>query len=275
MQKTISNSFNPVHLKALVSSWEAIGLTHIPLVKLLWAGGPDLVKTLQFWLQSTHRKQLQQAYHECQSGEDYFEFSTSLFRACQIQYEILSFLEFARSEQPQTICEIGTALGGTNFLLSQAIPSTQFMVGIDLYVKNRSQLQYFSRPGQSIHFIDGASHTPQTMNRVKTLLQDKQLDLLFIDGDHTYEGVKQDFLKYRHLVREGGIIVFHDVVPDYRTRYGNYSTGRWAGEVPRFWNQIKSCYPHYEFIEDREQDGFGIGAIRYSAAVDLPSEWVV
>jgi predicted O-methyltransferase YrrM len=147
------------------------------------------------------------------------------------------------------------------------------MVGIDLYVKNRSQLHYFSRPDQAIHFINGASHTPQTLHQVQKILEGKPLDLLFIDGDHTYQGVKQDFLSYRHLVREGGIIVFHDVVSDYRTRYGDYSTGRWAGDVPRFWATIKSLYPHYEFVENPEQDGFGIGAMRYSPDVDLPHEF--
>lgn len=272
MQKTVANPLKPTNFKALISSWEMMGLTNLPLVKLLWAGGPDLANALEFWLRTSNRKLLYQTFLECRTAEQYFEFSAGLFRACQIQYEILSFLEFAQSEQPKNICEIGTALGGTNFLLSQAIPSTELMVGIDLYVKNRSQLHYFSRPNQHIHLINGTSHTKQTINQVQKILAGQQFDLLFIDGDHTYQGVKQDFLSYRHLVREGGIIVFHDVMPDYRTRYGDYSTGRWAGDVPRFWANLKALYPHYEFVENPDQDGFGIGAIRYSASVHIPDE---
>ena len=36
------------------------------------------------------------------------------------------------------------------------------------------------------------------------------LDLLFIDGDHSYEGVKADWEVYRHILKPGSIIAFHD-----------------------------------------------------------------
>lgn len=36
------------------------------------------------------------------------------------------------------------------------------------------------------------------------------LDLVFIDGDHSYEGVKSDWLLYEPLVRAGGLVLFHD-----------------------------------------------------------------
>ncbi len=37
------------------------------------------------------------------------------------------------------------------------------------------------------------------------------IDALFIDGDHAYKAVLQDWLLYSPLVRPGGIIAFHDV----------------------------------------------------------------
>ena len=37
------------------------------------------------------------------------------------------------------------------------------------------------------------------------------LDLLFIDGDHSYEGVKADWDAYKSLLRPGSIVVFHDI----------------------------------------------------------------
>ena len=40
--------------------------------------------------------------------------------------------------------------------------------------------------------------------------QTKHLDLLFIDGDHSYEGVKADWEAYKHFLKPGSIIVFHD-----------------------------------------------------------------
>ncbi len=44
-----------------------------------------------------------------------------------------------------------------------------------------------------------------------TMPWDKEIDVLFIDGDHTYEGVKKDFEKFEPFVKEGGLILMHDV----------------------------------------------------------------
>jgi hypothetical protein len=41
-------------------------------------------------------------------------------------------------------------------------------------------------------------------------LQDIKIDFLFIDGDHSYEGVKKDFELYSKLLTDKGIIVIHD-----------------------------------------------------------------
>lgn len=59
------------------------------------------------------------------------------------------------------------------------------------------------------------------------------VDFAFIDGDHTYEGVKADFLNYGNLVRPGGVIAFHDILP--------------VSEFPdiqvfRFWQEIKDDF---------------------------------
>lgn len=45
--------------------------------------------------------------------------------------------------------------------------------------------------------------------------QDIKIDFLFIDGDHSYEGVKKDFELYSTLVNDNGIIVIHDTDSKY------------------------------------------------------------
>ena len=98
------------------------------------------------------------------------------------------------------------------------------------------------------------------MRKIEGILRDNKVDFLFIDDDHSYEGVKKDFEMYSPLVRKGGIIAFHDIIPDYYTKYG-IKTGSWAGEVYKFWNEIKEKYEHLEIIKDRNQDAFGIGVL--------------
>ncbi len=42
------------------------------------------------------------------------------------------------------------------------------------------------------------------------ILQDIKIDFLFIDGDHSYEGVKKDFDLYSKILTDKGIIIIHD-----------------------------------------------------------------
>ena len=55
------------------------------------------------------------------------------------------------------------------------------------------------------------SHTQSALNTIELHLDGELLDFLMIDGDHTYEGVKQDYDMYKHLVKPGGYIAFHDI----------------------------------------------------------------
>lgn len=41
------------------------------------------------------------------------------------------------------------------------------------------------------------------------------IDLLFIDADHEYDGVRQDFLQWSPFVKPGGVIAFHDFAPEW------------------------------------------------------------
>ena len=77
-------------------------------------------------------------------------------------------------------------------------------------------------------------------------------NFLFIDGDHTYEGVKKDFEMYRPLVKKGGLITFHDIVSGPAENVGG---------VPRFWKEVLKNFNHKEFVKAWDQNGYGIGVI--------------
>lgn len=57
-----------------------------------------------------------------------------------------------------------------------------------------------------IHPIRGFS--TDVVGEVKAIT--RHIDLLFIDGDHSYEGVKADWDAYKSMLREDSIVVFHD-----------------------------------------------------------------
>ncbi len=244
---------------------DKIHMLHMPLERVR-----ELARTARF-LREADRHARFRKLQQCETVTDFYEFAAAMFDLHQIRSEIVRFLERARIERPHNICEIGTAEGGTNFLLSQALPTVSFMLGIDLFVKNKARLRYFSRPGQGVRYLDGPSSDPRTLAMVRRELGGLKLDLLLIDGDHRYEGVRSDFLAYRHFVRDGGLIAFHDIVSDHRALHGR-QTGPWAGDVPRFWQKLRPLYPTEEIVESYDQEGSGIGVVLYSETVSLPTD---
>jgi predicted O-methyltransferase YrrM len=182
------------------------------------------------------------------------------FWPSQIPEEIVWLMKLVGTLRPRFLLEIGTATGGTLYLLARAAGTDARLATIDLEQRyDPSLLNSFARGQQQISLIVGASAEEETMRRVHAFFPDG-LDLLFIDGDHSYEGIRQDFERYAHLVRPGGAVVFHDIVDDNLTRFG-IATGSRSDGVPRFWRELKSRYSSQECIALEEQDGFGIGAI--------------
>ena len=179
----------------------------------------------------------------------------------QSRVEVTALLELIQKLKPSTIAEIGTANGGSLFLFSRLATPDARIVSVDLPnvkfgggYKNwrKNFFKQMVLPKQDLHLLLGDSHSSATYNEVQKLLPGNEVDFLFIDGDHTYEGVKKDFEMYAPLVRKGGMIAFHDIVK------GNPDL---VGEVSKFWNEIKTKYDHKEIIEKPGQEIFGIGVL--------------
>ena len=50
-------------------------------------------------------------------------------------------------------------------------------------------------------------------------MQDIKIDFLFIDGDHSYDGVSKDFNLYSTIMEKNGIIAIHDTDPNFSENY--------------------------------------------------------
>jgi predicted O-methyltransferase YrrM len=188
------------------------------------------------------------------------------FRPLQKRTEILRLLKTVRESKPASILEIGAAGGGTTFLLAGAARPDAIIITLDLSFdkSRRAAVNCFALAGQRVLCLENDSHLTDARHAVEAALAGRALDLLYLDGDHSYEGVKADFNLYSPLVRPGGLIVFHDIVEDYRTRYG-IETKSYVGGVPQFWSEIKSAHRSVEeMIEDEAQDGYGIGVLHWS-----------
>ncbi|MDG0964309.1 MAG: class I SAM-dependent methyltransferase [Opitutales bacterium] len=190
---------------------------------------------------------------------DLWTFSKNVFETTQVEDEICEFIKYSINFSPKIICEIGVERGGTSFLFSTCLPTIEKVIGIDLVLKNVPLLKFLSRSKN--YYLEGYSSSEKVFNKVRKILSGKQIDLLFIDGDHSYKGVKADFEKFLPLVGENGVIAFHDICEDHNSRFGK-NTSNFSGGVPQFWKEIKDHYPKStEFVHDRNQDGFGIGLI--------------
>lgn len=187
------------------------------------------------------------------------------FKASQKRSEILALLEAVRAIAPRRVLEIGSRKGGNLILFAGAAASDARILSIDLVLppERRRLHATFAGAAQIVTCFEGDSHAPATLEIAKRWLAGEQLDFLFIDGDHSLEGVRADFLNYSPLVRRGGLIAFHDISPDDEAR-GLPKTENWAGGVPGFWAEIRGRYPlAREFIERPGQDGYGIGLIEW------------
>jgi cephalosporin hydroxylase len=185
------------------------------------------------------------------------------FSANQKHAEITALLRVLCPLPPRVVLEIGAFKGGTLFLFSTVAAPDASLLSIDLGFVPRQLRVYphFARRGQHIQLLAADSHAEATLKRVRKWLNGRMIDVLFIDGDHSFLGVSRDYEMYSPFVRKGGVIAFHDIVPDYWTRYGT-RTPFDTGEVPRFWSGLRAAGGRVEeFIADPAQDGYGIGVL--------------
>lgn len=179
----------------------------------------------------------------------------------QIEEEIRAFAEFLKPLRLWNCLEIGSENGGSFYLWCRIFRG--FKISIDLpsgasgsgtytdaqALAERKQRMLSWAP--NVRVITGDSHRPETKSKLAAILGHDRLGLLFIDGDHTYEGVKQDFEMYKEFVSPGGYIAFHDINDsEYHRKRGCF--------VGQLWGELDGDKREF----NAGQDWGGIGVLR-------------
>ena len=169
--------------------------------------------------------------------------------ALQKQEEVQMLCEYLRGKPCKTVLEIGTARGGTLWLWHH-LEGNETVISIDLpggpfgggpSEQDRERIENYLDPKQNTYMAAMDSHDPKTLEEVLECLKGEELDILFIDGSHDYEGVKRDYEIYGSLVKPGGVIIFHDTL-EHPPETGC--------DVHRFWEELKVGKKYKEFYAE-------------------------
>jgi predicted O-methyltransferase YrrM len=186
----------------------------------------------------------------------------SLIEPWQDRDEILAVLKILEQNPPKNVMEIGTANGGTLFLLTRMAADDAEILSVDLpggkfgggYPEWKESIyKSFAKPTQTVNLIRANSHDKETLVKVRSYLKNRKVDFMFIDGDHTYEGVKQDFNTYKDFLADNALVMFHDIAPHPNPIYG----------VDKFWKEVKLEFKNSEFVKDWYEGGRGLGLLTY------------
>jgi len=172
----------------------------------------------------------------------------------QSPWELADFIFELKKHEINTDCklnsflEVGFASGANNSILNKFFNFKQ-IVGLDLFSSN---LNSDNLLGNMLHknltLICGNTRSNYVIDLANKL---GPYDLIFIDADHTYEGVKSDFNNYLPMLSKRGVIGFHDVeCPD------------WMG-INKFWNELENTnkYNMKKFVKKEYLIQYGIGML--------------
>ena len=114
------------------------------------------------------------------------------------------------------VLEIGSFIGASACFISAGLRIDSKLLCIDTWENNamsegkrntKDEFDYNTQQFQE-KIIKIQGYSTEVKEKVLTITD--KLDLLFIDGDHSYEGCKADWDLYIDMVKSGGCVIFHD-----------------------------------------------------------------
>jgi hypothetical protein len=154
--------------------------------------------------------------------------------------------------RPKVVVELGVFSGQSYAAFCQAVRTLKLdtqCYGIDTWKGDVQIGEYgeevyeeFSNHNQK-EYGEFSQLLRMTFNEALTNFKDGSIDLLHIDGFHTYDEVKNDFESWLPKMSPSGVVVFHD------TFIKDLDFGVW-----KLWEEISQKYPSFEFVH-----GYGLG----------------
>jgi predicted O-methyltransferase YrrM len=141
--------------------------------------------------------------------------------------------EIALNAKARNCAEIGCFIGVSSLWLGSAIRDNGGgkLVSIDLFDPKYPIPAHYSYLEDPLGVATRAARESglaeiiefrksESARYAKKLSGSPPLDLVFIDGDHTFLGIARDFVAYFPLLRQGGIAVLHDTNPKHCRWHG-------------------------------------------------------
>ena len=129
--------------------------------------------------------------------------------------ECACLARLVRYLQPRTVFEFGTFRGRTTRLIAANAPAGAEVYTIDLPPK---RFRHFSGASEELLGEEFSGH--HVVAKIRQLYGDtrtfdfhpfyESMDLIFIDGDHRYEGVRSDTQQALRMIKPGGVIIWDD-----------------------------------------------------------------
>lgn len=162
--------------------------------------------------------------------------------------------DFVRFMRPGVICELGVHWGTSFFAFAQAVKDAKFksrMIGVDTWAGDGHTGPYGPDVLETVRTIAAKFYLkqsfellPMTFDEALPSIADASVDLLHIDGFHTYDAVKHDFESWLPKMADDGVVLLHDVADD--TGYGSAD----------YWKELLERFPGFHF-----EHSWGLGVV--------------
>jgi hypothetical protein len=167
--------------------------------------------------------------------------------------------ELIRDLKPKIFVELGSHRGESYFSFCQSVKDHSLgttCYAVDTWQGDEQAGHYGDEVYEKVnhinqtHFSNFSYLVRSTFESAAKNFSDSSVQLLHIDGFHTYEAVKHDFDTWFDKVAPDGVILFHDTM----VRHEEF--GVW-----KFWEEVKDKYVTFEF-----KHGYGLGVLFKDAA---------